>query len=142
MSHTVIPEKLVAAYQSTNYRVFSEHGDFVFKIGQRSDELSHLFESMRQRGSTLISAENPFSKSATADENALKQSHLHGDLASLGATILDGAGQGQDPAWPAESSFLAIGVSRAQACALGHKYHQNAIVWIDERAVPELVLLR
>ena len=104
-------------------------------------ELARLFVLTGQQGATFITAENPTGKTVTAEENAANQVRLQQDLTKLGATVLAGAGEGQDPEWPAEASFLAIGLSRAQACELGHRYRQNAIVWIDAGAIPELVLL-
>ena len=141
MSGTVISDALVAAYSATNYRVISADSPFVLRLRLRSDELARLFVLTGKQGATFITAENPFSQAVSAEENAASQARLKRDLTKLGATILEGAGEGQDPDWPAEASFLAIGLSRAQACDLGRKYRQNAIVWIDADAVPELVLL-
>lgn len=141
MSGTVISDALVAAYSATNYRVISADSPFALRIGLRSDELARLFVLTGQQGATFITAENPFSQAVSAEENAANQARLQRDLTKLGATVLEGAGEGQYPEWPAEASFLAIGLSRAQACDLGRKYRQNAIVWIDADAVPELVLL-
>ena len=141
MSGTAIPDALISAYSTTDYRVISTDTPFALRIGQRSDELARLFVLTGQQGATFITAENPTSKTATAEENAANQVRLQQDLTKLGATVLAGAGEGQDPEWPAEASFLAIGLSRAQACELGHRYRQNAIVWIDAGAIPELVLL-
>lgn len=142
MQKTIIPDELITAYRSTEYRVLSEDGEFVLRVGQRSDALARLFELTGTHGATFITAENPFSQATTPGENQANQARLRKDLTSFSATILDGAGQGEDPAWEPEASFLAIGVSRAQACELGQKYRQNAIIWAGEDAVPELVLLR
>lgn len=141
MSGTVISDALIAAYSVTNYRVISADNRFALRIGLRSDELARLFALTGKQGAAFITAENPFSQAVSAEENAANQARLHHDLTKLGATVLEGAGEGQDPEWPAEASFLAIGLSHAQACELGLKYRQNAIVWIDADAVPELVLL-
>ena len=142
MPTTAIPDELVAAYRAAEYRVTSDDQAFVLQIGQRSDELARKFELIGKAGATFITAENPFSQAASAEENATNHASLYQDLASTGAVIMEGAGQGEDPAWPAEASYLAIGISCEQACELGRKYQQNAIVWIGPDAVPELVLLR
>lgn len=142
MPTTAIPDELVAAYSATDYRVTSDDQAFVLQIGQRSDELARKFELIGKAGATFITAENPFSQAASAEENATNQANLYQDLAATGAVILEGAGQGADPAWPAEASYLALSISREKACELGRKYQQNAIVWIGPDAVPELVLLR
>lgn len=141
MSRGAIHDALVSAYRATDYRVRAADAQFTLRIDQRSEELALLFARTGQQGAAFITAENPFSQAATAEVNAANQVRLQQDLAKLGATVFDGAGVGQDPEWPAEASFLAIGISRAQACELGNKYRQNAIVWIDEGTIPELVLL-
>jgi heme oxygenase len=93
-------------------------------------------------GGTFITAENPFSQALAADENKVRQTHLREDLVNLGAVVIDGAGQGDDPSWPAEASYAAIGISREQACELGRQYQQNAIIWFDASGTPELIVLR
>ncbi len=64
------------------------------------------------------------------------------DMSAMGITYFPGEGQGEDPSWPAEASFLALGIDREAASDLGRKYGQNAIVWIGSDGLPELVLLR
>lgn len=142
MPDTAISDELVAAYRATEYRVTSSSHPFVLRIGHRSENLVDLFAQTGQTGATFITAENPFSQTATTLENAANQARLYQDLSALGVTILEGSGQGEDPTWPAEASYLAIGLSREQACELGRKYRQNAIVWIDADGVPELLILR
>lgn len=142
MPSTTISDELIAAYGETDYRVVADDCDLVLNIGQRSDELASHYALTGKYQATFITAENPFSRAATEEENAASQAALYQDLFATGAVIKEGAGQGKDPAWPAEASFLAIGVSRQEACELGRRYSQNAIVWIGPEAVPELVLLR
>ena len=137
-----ITDQLVAAYRDTEYRVFAEFGDFTLRIGVKSGELAALFKHSGRYSAAFVTAENPFSRVATPAENLTSQARLREDLTALGAKTIDGAGQGQDPTWPAENSILAIGISRTRACEMGRKYQQNAIVWIDADAIPELLLLR
>ncbi len=53
------------------------------------------------------------------------------------------AGVGVDPTgeWPAEASVLVLGITLERAIGVGHRYGQNAIVWMDGDAVPQLVFL-
>jgi len=53
-------------------------------------------------------------------------------------------GFGQDPAgkWTEEESFLVLGISLEAAKKLGNQFEQNAIVWSDSDAVPQLIMLR
>lgn len=52
-------------------------------------------------------------------------------------------GEGRDPQgrWKPERSALVIGISRADAEAVGRAFGQNAIVFLTRGLPPELVLL-
>ena len=63
-------------------------------------------------------------------------------FASRSLVFVDGIGIGQDPDWPGEASCLVFGLALEATRVLGHKFNQNAIVWCDREAKPELVLLR
>ena len=54
------------------------------------------------------------------------------------------AGEGKHPVgdWPGEPSYLVFDLSLEAAKTLGRKFNQNAIVWCDLDAVPQLILLR
>lgn len=142
MSVSEVPADLVEAYKRTQYLVHSEDGTFALRIGQQSKEMADLIQSEQAIGGAFITAENPFSRALSATENKARQDRLREDLIGLGVAVIEGAGQGEDPAWPAEASWAAIGISRDQARDLGIKYQQNAIVWIDASGTAELILLR
>lgn len=142
MSKSEVPAELVAAYMGTQYRTFTFSGDIVLRIGEPSSAMRRLIQSAGADGAAFITAENPFSEQLCEAENHVRQRSMREDLVLLGTTIFDGAGQGDDPSWPAEKSYTAIGITHAEACQLGIKYQQNAIVWIDVNGVPELLMLR
>jgi hypothetical protein len=142
MSVSGVPAELFAAYMSTQYRTFTLNGDIMVRIGEPSSAMRRLIQSAGADGAAFLTAENPFSEKLCEAENQVRQTSLREDLMFLGAIILDGAGQGDDPTWPAETSYTAIGITLDEARGLGTKYQQNAIVWIDVNGVPELLLLR
>lgn len=142
MTDTSISAELINAYETTAYRVIDSDGVFVLRVGDVSDDLARMFERTGTSGATFITAENPFSKETSSEENEANQARLRRDLEAMGATIFKGAGQGEDPKWPAEASFLAIDLLREQAIELGNRYQQNAILWAGADARPELLLLR
>lgn len=80
-------------------------------------------------------------ESQTPVANAERQRRPGDELAALGFAHFPGEGRGEDPSWPAEASFLVLGVGRQEASDLGRKYGQNAIVWVGSDGLPELVLL-
>lgn len=137
-----VPAELIEAYKRTQYLVHTKDGILALRVGQPSKELADLIHAAQAVSGTFITAENPFSEALAADENKARQAHLREDLIGLGAVVIDGAGQGDDPSWPAEASYAAIGISLEQACELGRKYLQNAIIWFDASGTPELILLR
>jgi hypothetical protein len=142
MSASEVPADMVEAYKRTQYLVQSEDGTIALRVGHQSKEMADLIQSAQAIGGAFITAENPFSRALSANENKARQDRLREDLIGLGAAVIAGAGQGEDPAWPAEASWAAIGISRDQARELGIKYQQNAIVWIDASGTAELILLR
>ncbi|SHL69343.1 Protein of unknown function [Nitrosospira sp. Nsp11] len=70
--------------------------------------------------------------------------HLFGKLRSLVGPSRIIEGEGFDPCgkWPAEKSFLALGLDLKESSALGKEFGQNAIVWAGADAIPRLILLR
>ena len=134
--------ELIAAYMRTEYRAFTPDGEIVLRINEPSKAMGQLMRAAGAKGAAFLTAENPFSKQLSASENSLRQKSLREDLIVIGATVLDGAGQGENPAWPAETSYAAIDITREEAREVGIKYQQNAIVWIDATGTPELLMLR
>jgi hypothetical protein len=137
---TASPE-LEKAYRNTRYWVFADPDKFFLTIGVPSHEIQSLFDRFNVSTATFITAYNPFSGPVSEAENEQAQVALKADLKRLGKAILYGEGAGADGCWPPEPSFLALGLSRRDAEALGRKYKQNAIVWISDGCVPELVML-
>ncbi len=142
MSPSPVSAVLVEAYRATKYHVFLDDMSFALRLGQHSDSLDRLYQDTQTRTAVFITAENPFSLKLSPAENSASQKRLAQQLSSLTEHIFEGAGQGDDETWPPEASFLALGINREQACALGQQFGQNAIIWADADAEPELILLR
>jgi len=142
MSVSEVPAELIEAYKRTQYCAFADSGEIVLRIGEPSRAAAQLVGAAGASGGAFITAENPLSVQLPTAENAVRQGELRKDLLKLGASVFEGAGQGDDPSWPAEASYAAIGISREQACELGRKYQQNAIIWFDASGTPELIVLR
>jgi hypothetical protein len=51
-------------------------------------------------------------------------------------------GQHPNNQWPDEPSFLVFGLNLEEAKKLGKSVRQDAIVWSDSDALPQLILLR
>jgi len=142
MSRTSLDPALVQAYRRTRYSAALDGEAIVLRVDVLSPVMAAAIAAAGAPGAAFITAENPYSTPSAAQDNAASQALLKSELAALGATVFEGVGQGDDPTWPGEASYLAVGISRDQACLLGRKYQQNAIVWIGANGTPELVLLR
>lgn len=142
MSRTSLDPALVQAYRRTRYSAALDGEAIVLRVDVLSPVMAAAIAAAGAPGAAFITAENPYSTPSAAQDNAASQALLKSELAALGATVFEGVGQGDDPTWPGEASYLAVGISRDQACLLGRKYQQNAIVWVGANGTPELVLLR
>lgn len=141
MSTSRIPATLLKAYRQTEYRVMAPRS-FVLRIGRFSPALSRLHRQSNVASSAFITACNPRSRLLPADENAERRRRLGEAIAGGRWPWLHGSGKHISGPWPAEASFLVLGISRGEACALGAAFDQNAIVFCGADCIPELVLLR
>ncbi|TXI44214.1 MAG: DUF3293 domain-containing protein [Methylophilus sp.] len=138
---TAIAEDLMNAYRETEYTVNIEPL-ITLRVGQKSDALIALHKRHRVESSALITAYNPYSESTLDAKNAQLQSDLYKELQTRSLTFLDGQGLHPSNMWPAEPSFLVLGLSLEASKILGIKFQQNAILWSDKDGIPQLVLLR
>lgn len=146
-SPSKIDATLRRAYEETHYHIdayLDQHRPLplTLYIGQVHPTLRALHTAYQVQSSTFLSASNPFSKPLSDAENQLRQSQLAADLRAQQVTYFNALGRHPSGQWPAEPSFLALGLPLAMARQLGERYDQNAIVWSGEEAVPELILLR
>lgn len=74
--------------------------------------------------------------------NATAHARLGAELAAAGYRVVEGAGEDPEGRWPAERSYLVLGMALEAAKEIGRRYGQNAIVWVGADAAPELLLLR
>ena len=132
----LLSPELIAAYERAEYVV---HGKLTLKIGQRSAALDALLEAQGATSAAFVTAANPRGERRSNEENRTALAALE---ASLAHPVYPGEGIDPEGGWPAEPSLLVIGVPRGEAEALGRAFRQNAIVYIEKGAAPELVMLR
>jgi hypothetical protein len=131
---------LISAYEATTYWVSLGSDEFSLRIGVPSREIGEIFEYHGVGTAAFITAYNPFSRPTPLDENERAQECLRRELHTLSKLVLNGRGDGGGD-WPPEPSFLAVGLKREKAEALGRRYDQHAIVWIGSNSVPRLIIL-
>ena len=89
-----------------------------------------------------LTASSPGGRTLSVAENQRRNRALRRRLEDTGATVLPGAGIGDDPGWPPEDSVLAVGLDRSTAAALGADFGQDAVVVGDLDTQAELLWCR
>jgi len=137
---TAIPPELLAAYRETGYHVGGD-APFVLRIGESSPLLLRLHALHRVRCSAFITAANPHSLRCGAAVNARRQRQLAAQLRRTGLVFMAGEGRHPTNGWPAEASFLVLGLARRAAEKLAARWGQNALVFCADDAIPRLLPL-
>jgi hypothetical protein len=135
---TVAPD-LIAAYEAADYVVFGE-SELVLKIGEPSRRLDALLEHEGATTAAFVTAANPRSEKKSPAENAAALALLDQVIAAAGYPWRPGEGREPDGSWR-EPSRLVMGIYRENAEALGRLFGQNAIVFVEKGAAPELLVL-
>lgn len=138
---SIIPDQLIDVYRKTQYRIL-EPVNFILKIEEFSQELNQLFADRRVSSAAFITAWNPLSILTAVAENEEADQKLRQTLKDENIYFFDGIAEDPAGSWPNEPSLLALGLTLNKAIIIGKKYSQNAIVWIERDAFPQLRLLR
>ena len=141
LSMTVIPADLIKAYESTDFRVLEPQA-FTMRVGRYSPELQALYADLRVSSAGYLTAWNPFSAETSEEGNRKAQRHLLRQLSVEGFPTMNALGIDPSGDWPGEESIFVPGLDLERAKTLGAEFGQNAVVWADADAVPQLVLLR
>lgn len=138
----MLPPDLLDIYRHAIYRVFA-NPVFTLQIGKPSAGLLGLYREQGTLGAAFITACNPRSHPLLPEQNTLRQHTLETVLTQQGWFWIRGQGEPSRPDtdWPPETSCLVLGISREEAAALGRRFEQNAIVFCNQNAVPELMVL-
>lgn len=142
MTRTAISADKIKAFESTNYWVHAESGLFALRVGEYSDKLYQLYRATNQICGAFITAYNPYSEQRDDATNRAAQLRLAEHLQALAPLVLDGEGKDPEGKWPGEPSLFALGLDQKAARLIGEQYRQDAIIWVDRDAIPQLILLR
>jgi len=141
-SQTKVSKTVINAYNIAHYHVKVPDNSFVLLIEKRSAPLAALMKDLGVTQAAFITASNPFSRKVKDTVNERARKALKNDIEKLGVVFYEGSGEDPSGKWKVEASYLVLGIAQEQARALGVKYGQNAIVWVESDATPELLLLR
>jgi hypothetical protein len=142
MVETQIGADKVRAYRASDYRIGFSGKAIVLQPGLRSAQVAQLFASHGANCGAFITAFNPQGAQRSTAENEQAHQRLLTYIESQGLKCLEGEGSEAGTDWLPEKSCFALGLARSDAIKIGSLYGQDAIVWVGETAVPELVLLR
>ena len=136
------------AYERAVYAIFASPG-VEFRIGERSDMIEAMMTMSHARTAAFVSSATNRGTASPENERRLADFLLRHEVDGLHGTahstikyrVYQGEGRDPEGKWTAEPSVLIMGIARADAEALGRKLAQNAIVWIEKGAAPELLVL-
>jgi hypothetical protein len=141
MTQSELDPELIMAYKATHFDVRMAK-PFTLEIGKHSPILANWHRIFRVSSSAFITAQNPFGKKLTSSENENRINQLKSEMKESYLTVVNGYGYDPIRVWGKEDSCLVYGITLEEAKAVGKKYEQNAIVWCDSDAIPQLILLR
>lgn len=133
----ITPETL-QAYHETEYCVLARP-PFSLYVGEFCEALKSLYEVKSIKQCAYLTAFNPYSETMTDECNEERQSHLISKIKDEGFKYIQGIGRHPSNGWPPEKSCLILGISLKAAVKLGKEYKQNAIIWCDHDAIPQLI---
>jgi hypothetical protein len=110
--------------------------------GRHTDRHDRLLGERKSRTATFVTASNPSSKQRGAVANARAHRLLVAALKSGKAKLLEGEGHSQSGIWLPERSVLAFGLDQRAATAIGRRFRQNAIVFVERGRPARLLELR
>jgi hypothetical protein len=138
---STIDAATLRAFEETEYHVRATP-PFTLRIGASSPALAALHLAHGVHSSAFITACNPRCAVLDDPSNSRRQDELRRELTHLQLAYIPGTGQHPTNGWPGEESFLVLGLALAEARGLGERFAQNALVWSDADAEPQLILLR
>ena len=127
------------AYEQTHFYVRECTPELCIRIGSHHDQLDQMLREHQCDAWSYVTASNPASELLSDDENRSRNRELEALLKSQDLVFYRGEGVGSDPAWPAEASFLILGIDRDAAMQFDRQFGQNAIVYGSLGHAAELV---
>ncbi|SER04147.1 Protein of unknown function [Nitrosomonas sp. Nm51] len=137
-----LSENLVAQYRQADYRVGCGPDAFVVHIDQYSEPMEKLLTAKSVTNAAIITAYNPLGQIQVAQKNLYAHLSLQRALKRRQCLLIESTNIDPVGTWPDEEGFCVLGTSLETIRMLGLQFRQNAIVWIENDAVPRLYLLR
>ena len=142
LTHSEIPPDLITSYQTAGYLAVVDTDPITLHINQYSAPLNQILTKFEHQCAVFITASNPLSQQQDPHLNQIRNTQLRNALTQHTDLVFEGVSTDPAKLWPAEQSFLALGINLKTAISLGKQFDQNAVVWADTDAIPRLMLLR
>jgi hypothetical protein len=108
-----------------------------FSINQQNPQIDKLMELHGKQTACFITACNPKGERIDDKENLRLMQELESIVQQKQLPYYFGQGGDLKGAW-IEKSLLIVGIDRAEADQLAHRYEQNAVVWFELGRKPTL----
>ena len=139
---TQISSEKVAAYLRTTYHLDFPSNPIHLKVGEFSIELENIFRSKHIHCAAFITAYNPQGTQVSNQKNIESHTKLLNEIQKLSLEFIEGSGYEEGTDWPSEKSLFILDLSLDQTRRIGSLFEQDAVVWVGDTLVPELILLR
>ena len=141
MVSTNISSENLESYTNADYYVYSDP-KFILKIGKKNLNLIDLYQKFNASQASFLTAYNPISQEMTFEQNESMNNKLETLLVKMNYPFILAEGVCPESQFPGEKSFLVFGTELLIAKELGNKFQQNAVLWINKDAIPQLILLK
>lgn len=136
-----LDSELLKAYRQAEYVVFGEP-PLVLRVGEANRRLDTILEAARKETAAFLTACNARGERRSDADNQAAQVRLEQALEEKPYGCYPGEGRDPEGRWPAEPSLLVVGIPRADAEALGRRFEQNALLFVERGGAPQLIVLR
>jgi hypothetical protein len=134
-----VDDELTKAYRETSFWAGTPRGPLCVRIGVPNLVLDALLAGHGVCSWAYVTAWSPGSVRLNEEENVRRQYALEETLRQDGLTVFPGEGVGDDGRRPPEPSVLVLGISHADALALGQRFGQRAILYGEAGGSPQLL---
>jgi ADP-ribosylglycohydrolase len=120
---------MIEAYNSTTFRITMSDLEVRLRPQNHCRELDQYLAKNGWDSAAVITAFNPKSVEKSQEENRRANHGLEKQILNDGYKYFFGAGEGDDPNWLPEDSFLVCGIALEPALKLAEEFGQFAIAF-------------
>lgn len=134
-----VDESLIQAYLEAKYVACSDHY-ITMQVNHFNAALLQVMVKNGYASAAFITAYNPFSNPLTQEENEQRHQHFLSIIAEKNIPHFTGFGTDKEEEWPKEQSLLLFNITKLDSLELAKQFGQNAILWIEDDAIPQLLI--